>query len=796
MNTQRPSDDYARLMPDVARRLLGEPNEHLSSAMELRFGNNGSLSVDLTAGAFYDHENKVGGGVLDLIRRETGENNPIAWLEENKLVAPRKVRGRVKLGPIVKTYDYQDTDGSLVLQVCRYAEPEKTFRQRRPARSDDDSKKIRDGWVWSADDVLVVPYRLPDLLARPDEPVFVVEGEKDADRLRSIGLLATCNAGGASKWTADHSRHLAGRVVYVLPDNDDPGRAHAAGVARSLHGVASEVRVVDLPGVPPKGDVSDWLDVAGNDAGGLVALCRSAPLYEPRQRIVMRPGELVSIVSEAQRALIADGAAIYQRGGTLVRPVRVDRRADRANPSAVRRDVGATVLIDVQPPWLVERMARAAEWDRPTKNGETVADPKVKYANHLLSRAGEWEFRVLHGILTAPTLAADGRAIEEPGFDQASGLLLDFEPDAFPRVPEEPTKEEAAAALALLEHPLRKFPFVDDAARSVALSANLTALIRPSLQTAPLHAFDAPVAGTGKSMLASMAGLLATGTLPAAMSQGKTPEEDEKRLTTVLHAGDPVILIDNCDHPVQGDFLCSMLTQQIVQTRILGKSERLILPCTALVMATGNNLTLAGDVSRRAVICRLDARIERPDERSFDFDPLAEIRAQRPALVVAGLTILRAYALAGRPAALSPFGNFDDWSWVRGALVWLGRADPVATRETILANDPQKGELLEVMEVWESAFGDEAVTTGAIGVDLEGNASHRELCGLLREVACRGGPYSPRSVGKWLAKHADRVVGGRRFVREGQRHWRLAGAEPLRQRGEQIDLESWRASRR
>ena len=343
-------------------------------------------------------------------------------------------------------------------------------------------------------------------------------------------------------------------------------------MARSLHGVAGEIRIVDLPDLPPKGDVSDWLGVAGNDAGGLVALCRAAPLYQPRRRIVMRPGELVSIVSEAQRALIEADAAIYQRGGALVRPVQVDRRADDANPSAVRRDVGAMMLIDIQPPWLVERMARAAEWDKPTKNGNgvTVADPEVKYANHLLSRAGEWEFPVLRSILTAPTLAGDGRVIEAPGFDVESGLLLDFEPDTFPPVPQNPTREQAAAALALLERPLRSFPFVDDAARSAALSATLTALIRASLQTAPLHAFDAPVAGTGKSMLASMAGLLATGALPAAMSQGKTPEEDEKRLTTVLHAGDPVILIDNCDHPLQGDFLCSMLTQQIVQARILG----------------------------------------------------------------------------------------------------------------------------------------------------------------------------------------------------------------------------------
>ena len=121
---------------------------------------------------------------------------------------------------------------------------------------------------------------------------------------------------------------------------------------------------------------------------------------------------------------------------------------------------------------------------------------------------------------------------------------------------------------------MREFPFVNDAATAVALSAQLTALVRVSLRTAPLHGFDAPTAGIGKSLLAEMAGLLATGFRPPAISQGKTAEEDEKRLSTILFAGDPVIHIDNCERPISGDFLCSMLTQEVVQARILGLSER------------------------------------------------------------------------------------------------------------------------------------------------------------------------------------------------------------------------------
>ena len=181
-------------------------------------------------------------------------------------------------------------------------------------------------------------------------------------------------------------------------------------------------------------------------------------------------------------------------------------------------------------------------------------------------------------------------------------------------MPVAPTRDDAEAALGTLLRPLRGFPFVNAAAaRSVVLSALLTALVRRSLRSAPLHGFDAPTAGTGKSLLAELVGLLATGVRPPAMSQGKSEDEDEKRLSTVLFAGDPVIHIDNCERALVGDFLCSMLTQEVVQARVLGYSERRVLPSTALVLASGNNLTCVGDVSRRTVVCRLDAEVERPD---------------------------------------------------------------------------------------------------------------------------------------------------------------------------------------
>jgi putative DNA primase/helicase len=167
----------------------------------------------------------------------------------------------------------------LLFQVVRF-DP-KDFRQRRPHG---------DAWTWNLGDVRRVLYRLPELLAaKHDTPVFVAEGEKDVDALTRLGLCATTNAGGAGKWRPEYSDALKGRQVVILPDNDDPGRRHAADVARALHGVAAGVKVIELPGLPDKGDVSDWLARGGTTAA-LLSMVEKAPLF----RQAPREGEALS----------------------------------------------------------------------------------------------------------------------------------------------------------------------------------------------------------------------------------------------------------------------------------------------------------------------------------------------------------------------------------------------------------------------------------------------------------------------------------------------------------------------
>lgn len=172
---------------------------------------------------------------------------------------------------VVATYDYGDEQGALLYQVVRY-EP-KTFKVRRPNGND--------GWVWDLKNVRRVPYRLPDLMmADRGEWVFVVEGEKDADRLAGLGLIATTNLFGAGKWTKAYSKFLRQRRVVILRDNDTEGYSHAKKIAGDLFRKATVLKLPVLPGLEPKGDVSDWLD-SGGTATDLRQIAEDAPEWNP-----------------------------------------------------------------------------------------------------------------------------------------------------------------------------------------------------------------------------------------------------------------------------------------------------------------------------------------------------------------------------------------------------------------------------------------------------------------------------------------------------------------------------------
>ncbi|MFA7647922.1 MAG: AAA family ATPase [Phenylobacterium sp.] len=235
-----------------------------------------SVWVDANDSAGFKAHSHAGDDAMacrDYVRERLGVE-PFAAGRDGFASAEARRASRSASGPrrrVVAEYVYRLADGTPFAKVTRW-EP-KGFTQSHWTGSRWASGKPEGGKL---------PYRLPDLLADPGGAVFICEGEKDADRLAALGFQTTSATEGAGKWTADLAQWFAGRLAFVLPDNDIAGEKHAQQVARSLHGIAREVRVVRLPGLPEKGDVSDWLD-GGGDADGLFALACAAPLWEPGQ---------------------------------------------------------------------------------------------------------------------------------------------------------------------------------------------------------------------------------------------------------------------------------------------------------------------------------------------------------------------------------------------------------------------------------------------------------------------------------------------------------------------------------
>jgi putative DNA primase/helicase len=265
------------------------------------------------------------------------------------------------------------------------------------------------------------------------------------------------------------------------------------------------------------------------------------------------------------------------------------------------------------------------------------------------------------------------------------------------------------------------------------------------------------------------------------ISQGRTEEELEKRLGAALLAGDTAIALDNCEHPLESSFLCQALTQQKLSIRMLGVSKNVETPVNAAIFATGNNLSIVGDLTRRALICALDAHCERPELRMFETNILDAARTQRPRLVSAALTVLRAWHIAGVRVTVPPFGSFDAWSRrVREPLVWLGRADPCETVAKVREDDPKLSTLLTVLLQWKEALGIGPAHTmrEVINVAL----SRSDFYNALLAVAANrsGNVVSNERLGRWLKANEGKISNGLSIVRagsvDGYPLWRLTKA--------------------
>jgi putative DNA primase/helicase len=344
----------------------------------------------------------------------------------------------------------------------------------------------------------------------------------------------------------------------------------------------------------------------------------------------------------------------------------------------------------------------------------TSAAPPPDVVAAVASR-GEWaSIRRLSGIVECPVLRPDGSVLLAPGYDAATAYI--YEPSALVEVPEQPTLEDARAAVAVLLDLVGDFPFGTGAHRAAWLAGLLTLLARPAIDgPVPLLLIDANERGAGKSLLADVIGVIVRGQPLPRRTAPDDPAEWRKVVLAIGIAGDAAVLIDNVTRTLKSDALDAVLTGTAFRERLLGKNEELSLDVRTMFIVTANNAALSADLVRRSLQVRLEAQVENPEQRDGWRHPrlLEHVRAHRAVYLAAGLTILRAYVVAGRPeVTMRPMGSFEAWSAVvRAPLIWAGQSDPAETQDALRDGaDPERESLEALFGAWHAVYGERAVS--------------------------------------------------------------------------------------
>ena len=480
-------------------------------------------------------------------------------------------------------------------------------------------------------------------------------------------------------------------------------------------------------------------------------------------------------VNDDAVAALENDESLFERDGLLVHVVREPLPEATAPKPSIRRAPESPRIVLASPAFLRERLSERILWMKHDKRtGEWEhAHPPSWAVNGIFAR-GHWPtLRRLVGVTESPVLRTDGSILDSPGYDAATGLL--YHPNGqFLSVPASPSRYDALQAMTELKEVVCDFPFAKDEHRSTWLAALLTPIARQAFDgCAPLFLFDANVSGSGKSLLTDIIATIVLGRNMARMSATDDDEEMRKRITTMAIAGDPIVLIDNIEN---GGYLgCPTLDMALTadeyRDRLLGQNAELRTRLRMIWFATGNNVQLRGDMQRRVLHARIESSLERPTERTgFRHSPLIPwVLSQRPRLLRAALTVLRAHAVAGRPCAdtIPALGSYEAWSAaVRAPLAWLGEADPALTQRELAATaDNDVALLAELIEGWAEMDPDNYGMTVRQAVQrLEQNPKVFHVARSSLEELCppRGGkPATSISIGKKLQKFKGRFVAGR-----------------------------------
>lgn len=419
------------------------------------------------------------------------------------------------------------------------------------------------------------------------------------------------------------------------------------------------------------------------------------------ERPIVENSVNVHVVVDHVIAALAANPHLYQRDGELVRVLRVPETEADATVLA-----GTPVIRKLAVATLRESITRTVRFQRfDARSGNFRACVPPDNVVQAIASRGEYKgVRPLVGIAEAPMLRPDGTVLESAGYDSSTGYIY-LPSTEFKHVEERPTQDDARRALSELVDVFCDFPYRGEADRFVSIAAILTLLARPAIiGSVPAFLTDANTPGTGKTLCNDVVSIVATGRPAAKMS---FPTDNAPELEKILGScgllAAPIIAFDNVDGRFGGAPLDKVLTAgDTVQLRVLGKSEVPMVRWRTLVLASGNNLEAYGDTTRRVLVSRLETPLERPEDRQgFRHENLLQwVTAERPRLVNAALTVLRAWVAAGRPrGGCKSWGSFESWAgMIPPAIVFAGGTDPMGCRLTDGGEDPERRALMAVLQ--------------------------------------------------------------------------------------------------
>jgi len=381
---------------------------------------------------------------------------------------------------------------------------------------------------------------------------------------------------------------------------------------------------------------------------------------QERPRIVITNRHLHEIAEDGWSALLTcnDPPVLFQHGGAIA--------------EVASDDDGRTRIAHLGLAALKGRLDRTAEWVKLTDDGYRPARPPRDVVEDM--DALPKPLPVLRGIVGTPTFAPDGTLFAASGYQASTGLYYAPSGEPVPVVPAQPDATDLKRAKQFIgQEWLADFPFVDDASRANAVAVPVTAIARDLIDgPTPLFAMDAPTPGTGKGLLAAGIGIIVSGATPAVMTEARSEEELRKRITALLCTGRSIVLFDNIRHPLESGTLSALLTAPTWSDRLLGKTQTVELPNRTVWLATGNNLQLNNEIARRTAWIRLDAKVDRPWERTnFRHGNLIGwLQRHRHELVWALLVLVQHWMVQGRPPwEGKPLGSYEAWSSVIGGIL-------------------------------------------------------------------------------------------------------------------------------